>query len=106
MIPNRRINNRSRLSAFPCTPIGETHREIYLFAATRSVVALEAHLRQQHFRRTEAGEAALEEVEADEGGEGEEPLRNEDRAAVDAEGEGEQDEKAGHDAHDAFDGHD
>ena len=106
MIPNWEINNGLRIPVFPCAPIGETHRERCLSAATRSVAAFEAHLRQQLFRRADAGEAALEEVEADEGGERQEPLRNEDRAAVDAEGEGEQDEKAGHDAHDAFDGHD
>ena len=106
MIPNWRINNGSRIPVFPCAPIGETHRERCLSAATRSVAALEAHLHQQLFRRAEAGEAALEKVEADKGGEGEEPLRDEDRAAVDAEGEGKQDEKARHDADDAVDGHD
>jgi hypothetical protein len=47
-----------------------------------AIAALEPQLRQQLFRRAEAGEAALQQVEADEGGEGEEPFGDENRAAV------------------------
>ncbi len=77
-----------------------------LFATDAAVTAFEAHSGEQFFRRTEAGEAALQQVQADEGGKRQEPLGDEDRAVVVAEGQREQDEKARHDADDAFDGHD
>ena len=76
-----------------------------LAAARTAVAALDSEFGQQFFRRAEAGETALQQIEADEGGEGQEPFRNKDGAALPAEGEREQDEEAGHDADDAFDGH-
>ena len=68
--------------------------------------AFDAHFGEQLFRWAKPRKSALQEVEADEGSEGEEPIRDEDRAAVVTEGEGKQDEITRHDADDAFDGHD
>src|SRR5512137_2766726 len=64
-----------------------------------------ACLLQDPAERADAGDAVLEQVEADEGGEGQPPVRHEDRAALDAEREGQQDEGAGEDADQAVDGH-
>ena len=80
--------------------------ETGLLAAARSAIsAFDAHLAQQNLRRAEAGEAALQQVEANESGEGEEPFADENRAAGIAQRQGEQDEEAGHDANHAFSGH-
>jgi len=51
------------------------------------------------------GEARLEQVEAGEGGQREEPLADEDGAAVVAQGQRQHDDKTGHDADETFDGH-
>lgn len=51
---------------------------------------------------TEASEAALQEVKADEGGKGEEPPRNKDGAPLDPQGQGQQNEAAGQDADSAL----
>ena len=73
--------------------------------AAGAVAAFETEFGQQLFRRAEAGKAALQQIETDKGGEGEEPLRNEDRASLDAERQGQKDEETRHDADAAFDGH-
>ena len=53
-------------------------------AATTAVAAFDAKFGEQLFRRTEPSKATLQKVEADKGGEGEEPFRDKDRAFIDA----------------------
>ena len=77
----------------------------FLSARADRAFFLEAQLAQQEAGRAEAGEARLEQVGADEGGEGQEPLADEERAALDAEREREHHKKARHDADGTFDGH-
>lgn len=60
---------------------------------------------QDHTERADVAEPELEQVETDESGGREEPLRDEDRAAFDAEGERDEDDAAGEDPDRAFDGH-
>jgi hypothetical protein len=52
-----------------------------------------AELLQDDAQRADIGEARLEQIQADEGREGQPPRADEERAALDAEGEREQDEK-------------
>ena len=56
--------------------------------------------------RAEAGKPALEQVEPDEGGEPEKIAAHEKRTGPHAQGEGDEHERAGKDADEAFDGHD
>jgi hypothetical protein len=67
--------------------------------------AFDTEFAQELFRRAKAGNATLEQVEANKTGKRQKPLGNEERATVIAEDEREHDEKAGHDADNAFDGH-
>ena len=71
-------------------------------AAAGPRLPLGAKFQEQPLGWAKAGKSALQQIEADKGGKRQEPFGNEDRAALDPEGKGEQDETAGHDADDAF----
>ena len=64
--------------------------------------ALDAKSRQYAGEWAEAGEAALEQVQADEGGKKQKALADEQRAGFQAELQGEQDEKSGDNTDNAF----
>lgn len=76
---------------------GRIERAEKLFAAG-APGALQAQAGKQALGRAEAGEAALQQVQAHEGGEGQKPLGNEEGAALDAQGQGQQDETPRQDA--------
>jgi hypothetical protein len=65
----------------------------------------DTQLLQDQAQRAPVGEPELQQVGADEGGEGQPPGRDEERAALHAQRERDQDEAAGKDADQAFDGH-
>lgn len=83
---------------------GRIERAEKLLAAG-GAAPLQAQAGQQELGRAEAGEAALQQVEADKGGEGEKPAGDENGAVLHAQGEGQQDESAREDADRAFDIH-
>lgn len=83
---------------------GRIERAERLLAAGGTAV-LQAQPGEQALGRAEAGKAALQKVKADEGGEGQKPLGNEQRALLDAKGQGQQDEKTRHDADETFNIH-
>jgi hypothetical protein len=85
-------------------PVRES-RQVYRQLQQRATF-LEAHLLQEPTRRADVGEAGLEQVEADEGGEPHPAQAGHVGLAGEVgQGQGQQDDDAGHDADDAFDGH-
>ncbi|MBS1191242.1 MAG: hypothetical protein H6R10_3034 [Rhodocyclaceae bacterium] len=75
---------------------GRIERADGLLAAGRAA-PLQTQPGEQPLGGAKAGEPALQKVKASEGGDGEKPLRNEDGALLDAQGQGQQDNAAGQD---------